>query len=191
MNINWEAIGCLAEGLGAVGVIATVIYVALRIRHSAEAVRSSTEHALISQEMSLAALIAEHANIYRRGKKKIDELDADEVVVFEQLVIASMALLYSAFAQYKRGLVPESTWHAYLSDWPKLINQPGFREQWIQLQTLYPPEFIDSLDSAATITGYAVREVYLQPHLNVRVIYFVTSTNISTSLPPFSFAVTV
>jgi hypothetical protein len=77
-------------------------------------VRGSTEHALISQEMSLAALIAEHANIYRRGKKNIDELDADEVVVFEQLVIASMALLYSAFAQYNRGLVPESTWHAYL-----------------------------------------------------------------------------
>jgi hypothetical protein len=153
MNINWEAIGSLAEGLGAVGVIATVIYVALQIRRSSEAVRGSTEHALISQEMTLAALIAEHANIYRRGGENIDELDADEVVVFEQLVIASMALLYSAFAQYKRGLVPESTWHAYLSDWPRYMNQSGFREQWKKLQNLYPQEFIDNLDSAFTSTG--------------------------------------
>lgn len=153
MNINWEAIGALAEGLGAIAVIATVIYVALQIRNNSEAVLGSTEHALISQEMSLAALIAEHANIYRRGKRNIDELDADEVVVFEQLVIASMALLYSAFAQYKRGLIPESTWHAYLSDWPNYINQPGFQAQWKQLKNSYPPEFIDSLDNASTSTG--------------------------------------
>ncbi len=72
--MNWEAIGAIGESLGAIGVIVTVIYVALQIRQNSEAVRGATEQNLMSQEMALYALLAEHANVYRRGRSGLDNL---------------------------------------------------------------------------------------------------------------------
>ncbi len=148
MDVNWEAIAAIAEGLGAIGVIATVIYVGLQIRHNSHAVQGATEQALVSQEMALFALMAEHPNIYRRGAGNVDALDADEVVVFENLVSAVMSQLYSAFAQFQRGLIPEPVWAAYLSEWPDYLEQDGFKSVWRDLEKGYPIEFRRSLAEA-------------------------------------------
>ena len=40
--MNWEAIGAIAELLGAVGVIASLVYLATQIRHSREQMRENT-----------------------------------------------------------------------------------------------------------------------------------------------------
>lgn len=42
MNWNWEALGAVAETLGAIGVIATLLYLAQQIRSNTRSVRSST-----------------------------------------------------------------------------------------------------------------------------------------------------
>ena len=150
--MNWEAIAAVAEGLGALGVIATVVYVALQIRHNAEAVQGSTEQALMTQEMNLYGLLAEHANVYRRGQESTDELDADEDVVFENLVAANMSQLYSAYGQYKRGLIPESVWTAYGSDWADFVDKRGFQDVWNRIQNSWPGEFRQALDRIAVKT---------------------------------------
>ena len=53
MVINWDAIAAISEGLGAIGVIATVAYVALQIRQNSRAIQGSTEQALMDQEINL------------------------------------------------------------------------------------------------------------------------------------------
>ena len=150
--MNWEAIGAIGEGLGAVAVIATVIYVALQIRKNSEAVQGSTEQALMSQEMALYTLLAEHASVYRRGQENMDSLDVDERIVFDQLVSAAMSQLYSAFVQYERGLIPQSVWAAYCAEWPERLNQVGFQCAWREAQKFYPVEFRQALDGLSAKT---------------------------------------
>ena len=70
--MNWEAIGAIAEALGAIGVISTVVYIALQIRHNSEAVQGSTEQALMSQEMAFYALTIENAGIWGRGRDSMN-----------------------------------------------------------------------------------------------------------------------
>ena len=147
--MNWEAIGAVAEGLGAIGVIATVVYVALQIRHNSEAVQGSTEQALMSQEMAFYALVIENAAIWGRGRDSMDELNAEETIVFENLVAAAMSQLYSAFVQYRRGLIPESVWVAYMGDWTAYLERAGFQHAWKNLQHAYPVEFRNTLDDIA------------------------------------------
>jgi hypothetical protein len=146
MELNWDAIGAIAESLGVIGVIVTVIYVGVQIRHNSQAVQGATEQALMTQEMALYALIAEHANVYRRGSERIDKLDADEYVVFENLVYAQMSQLYSAFVQFQRGLIPQSVWDAYIADWPDYIVEIGFRQVWDKIKNGYPSEFQQCLN---------------------------------------------
>ena len=149
MELNWDAIGAIAESLGVIGVIVTVVYVGVQIRHNSQAVQGATEQSLMTQEMALYALVAEHANVYRRGGEHIDQLDADEYVVYEHLVAAQMSQLYSAFVQFQRGLIPQSVWDAYTADWPDSILQIGFRHTWDRIKHGYPAEFQDCLDKIA------------------------------------------
>jgi hypothetical protein len=146
VDFNWDAIGAVSESLGVIGVIVTVVYVGVQIRHNSQAVQGATEQALMSQEMALYALLAEHANIYRRGSENADQLDADEYAVFEHLVSALMSQLYSAFVQFQRGLIPQSVWDAYTADWPDHINRLGFRHAWERIKHGYPAEFRQYLD---------------------------------------------
>ena len=141
MELNWDAIGAIAESLGVIGVIVTVVYVGVQIKHNSQAVQGATEQALMTQEMALYALVAEHANIYRRGGERIDQLDADEYVVYDNLVSAQMSQLYSAFVQFQRGLIPQSVWAAYTADWPDYRAQTGFCHTWDSIKHAWPAEF--------------------------------------------------
>jgi hypothetical protein len=143
--VNWEAIGAIAEGLGAVAVVATFIYLAIQIRHNSESVEGATEQALMDQEVAVYALLIEHADVYVRGLNTMDELDEAESIMFEYLVAANMSNLYSAFVQYKRGLVPKSVWDAYMGDWTHHLGEAGYQQAWKNLENSYPIEFRDSL----------------------------------------------
>ena len=114
--MNWDAIAAIAEGLGAVGVIATVIYLAYQIRQNTQSIQGSTEQSIMAQEMGLYALIAEHASVYRRGCANLTDLDSDEFVVFEYLVSAEQSQMYSAYVQFHNNQIPESLWKAYMAD---------------------------------------------------------------------------
>ena len=101
----------------------------------------------MNQEVSVYALLIENADVYGRGLKNMDELDATEAIMFENLVAANMANLYSAFVQYKRGLIPNSVWTAYMGDWTNHLAEAGYQQAWENLQSTFPVEFRDSLDS--------------------------------------------
>lgn len=146
MELNWDAISAIAEALGVIAVIVTVFYVGIQIRHNSQAVQGATEQALMTQEMALYALLAEHASIYRLGSENLEQLNEDDYVVFEQLVSATMSQLYSAFVQFERGLIPKSVWDAYLGDWPGYEAQAGFLQVWSNLKHSWPAEFRQCLD---------------------------------------------
>ena len=48
-RISWDAIGAVAELLGAIGVIATLLYVSRQIRESSKAQRTATQHAVLAE----------------------------------------------------------------------------------------------------------------------------------------------
>ena len=54
--MNWDAIGAIAELLGAVGVIASLIYLATQIRQNTRSVRGATYQSLVVGQQALASL---------------------------------------------------------------------------------------------------------------------------------------
>jgi hypothetical protein len=145
--MNWDAIAAVSEALGAIGVVATVVYLAFQIRQNTRSIQGSTEQGLMSLEMDLFGLLAQHASIYRRGSADIGNLTEDETSVYEQLVSAVMSQMYSAYVQYQRGLVPHSVWQTYLTEWEEsYLELPGFQLTWTLLQKTYPEEFFRSLN---------------------------------------------
>ena len=86
--MNWDAIGAIAETLGAIGVIASLVYLAGQIRHSREqmsqntqALRSSSFQLFreeISQAYSSAVENPGLIKIVRTGMDAYDELGEDD-----------------------------------------------------------------------------------------------------------------
>ena len=153
--MSWDAIAAIAEGLGAIGVIATVIYLAFQIRQNSNSIQGSTQQALMSQEITVFALLAQYANVFRRGCAGIEDLDADEVEIFEYLVSPVASQSYSAFVQYQRNLITESVWAPYIVDWINYVEKPGFRLAWSKIRSIYPIEFSQCLDEAEKNTNCA------------------------------------
>ena len=56
--MNWEAIGAIGELVGAVGVIATLAYLAVQIRQNSQAVRSSTRSDIAKTQMEINFILA-------------------------------------------------------------------------------------------------------------------------------------
>ena len=134
--------------IAAIATVATLVYLALQIRQNAKTVQGSTAQMVISLEINTFALIAQHAGIYQRGCKNVDDLNPEETVVFEQLVSAVMSLMATAFIQFQNGLMPD--YDTYIADWENTyLNEPGFQSVWAKLRQSYPKDFCEFLDEFA------------------------------------------
>ena len=103
---------------------------------------------VISLEINTFALIAQHAGIYQRGCKNVDDFNPEETVVFEQLVSAVMSLMAAAFIQFQNGLMPD--YDTYIADLENTyLNEPGFQSVWANLRQSYPKDFCEFLDEFA------------------------------------------
>ncbi len=63
--MNWEAIGAIAESLGAVGVITTLAYLAQQIRQNTSTVRTSASSAIRQTDIALNTFLAQDADVNR------------------------------------------------------------------------------------------------------------------------------
>lgn len=74
MDLNWNAIGAIGEMLGAVGVIASLLYLAIQVKGDREATGANTiqMRATAAREAQLAVATSDHlapilASVYRDG----------------------------------------------------------------------------------------------------------------------------
>jgi hypothetical protein len=87
--MNWEAIGAVGEVAGAIGVIFTLGYLALQIRHSNKLATWETHHASVASHADAMSGVLNNpdvAKIYRTGLMSPDELDEIEKIRFNQLL---------------------------------------------------------------------------------------------------------
>jgi hypothetical protein len=87
--MNWDAVGALAEAVGAAGVIATLAYLAIQIRRSnllATAESNRFSHNASSPTVLAIAQDPELARIFREGLGDRDSLSADDRVRFDMVV---------------------------------------------------------------------------------------------------------
>jgi hypothetical protein len=107
--MNWEAIGTVAEVIGAVAVVLSLIYVAAQIKHNTEVSRAHSINQINSQYgalMSQIALNEDLARIYRKATQGLD-LDPDETVRYTAYLSAFFAFIEEIFLLHRAGTYEE------------------------------------------------------------------------------------
>jgi hypothetical protein len=79
--MNWEAIAAIAELLGALGVIASLVYLAGQVRSSANQARQTAIQSVVNQMNKVWLDVAAdkgQADVWVRGSKGLSNLDDEK-----------------------------------------------------------------------------------------------------------------
>ena len=111
--MNWEAIGAVAEGLGAVGVIASLLYVGIQVRASTRA--AAVEAKLQSTRMYTDFLILlvqspDLNDVMIRGRRDFESLDQESYVQFSNLALVAFSFFSAAYFQFSKGTLNDDDW---------------------------------------------------------------------------------
>jgi hypothetical protein len=151
-----------AQILGGIGVIASLIYVAIQIRNNARAVRAATYHQVsntfISHWTGLAG-DAETLSVMLRGGKDFASLTGHvEQSRYYLNSMATMRRFENAWFQYKVGVLKETDWQAIAYDMDSLFAYPGIRFAWEGIKNRSSVEFRSYVDEVSK------RQAAIAPH---------------------------
>jgi cyanate lyase len=149
--MNWEAIGAIAETIGAAGVIASLLYLALQVRASTRA--SAVESKLVSARFQLDFFTSlvhfpELQEIMLRGRKDPSSLSREEYYRFSNLMQIAFGSFSAAHFQFREGAVSESDFYENLVTIRYFIQSPGCQQWWEKIgKLMYGPEFVAVIEA--------------------------------------------
>ena len=130
--MNWDAIGAIAEALGAIGVIVTLVYLSTQIRTNNIAIRTSTYLDLVNANHIRLATGSDPvlAELFDRGMQDPDSLKKIELFQFRQLILHQSRQFENMHYQYESRLIDEHLWEAWASSMKSFYSRPGAHQVW-------------------------------------------------------------
>ena len=166
VEMTFQDLGDIGEFVGAIGVVASLIYLALQIRQSSRQISENTNSVLGSVESQdarassdfLQALADDPAlgRVWRLGHSEPSKLSNDESTQFVMLMGSAFYRLAGSFAQYRRGLLSEDSWEPYDRLISRYLDSPAVMEWWTRGDVPFAKSFIAYVD--ARIPSSATRE---------------------------------
>ena len=142
--MNWEALGALAELLGACAVFATLVYLAVQIRQNTSAIRSSASqdvHANFAnwyaQTQSDPALL----DISIRGMEDYGSLSQTERAQFIALFMTFTIHTQNAFYKWRDGSLAPELWKGWEYVSMNIFATPGGKTFWEERRYLFADAF--------------------------------------------------
>jgi len=134
--MNWDAIGAIAELLGAVGVIASLVYLARQIRDGQRALRAGSYQQLrqdLFSAFNQGANDPQTARAIRAGMANFVELDEADAHQFNFWIHGVIHSYDNAFYQYRMGMLDDERWEMHRTDIVVFFaNNPGVAQWWRQ-----------------------------------------------------------
>ena len=131
--MNWDAIGAIGEIVGAIAVVATLLYLSAQIRQANRATRSESiqEATTAFNEINGWVVNDEQlARIFLVGSRDIDELSEEENVRFAFFLLSTFHVFETIFLQNRFGTIDPSIWESEMGSLKYLIAKPGVTAWW-------------------------------------------------------------
>ncbi len=154
--MNWEAIGAVAELLGALGVIASLAYLGLQVRQNTRQMRLNAESLGMTHEMggaqmsiSIATQVMgdpDFAELLRRARDEDVELTAVERLRWGTYLWTSLLVFQAGYQNYRKGLADPDSWEGHARNLTPLLSSPGARVWWDRNRGRFADSFAKYVD---------------------------------------------
>jgi hypothetical protein len=163
--MNWDAIGAVAELLGALGVITSLIYLAFQIRRNTRTQKRANVGDIATELATMARCTAtnpELASLLLQGHSDIGSLNSVERYRFDSFFYAFIANFERALIDAQSGDYPEEQLVPLRAAIAGFLGTDGGRAWWEQTRTWftsYGQQSIDAILSDETIDSRAATPV--------------------------------
>lgn len=123
-------LSALAQVISAVGVIISLIYLAVQVRQNTRAVRNSTHHHLTVTRLDYVGMVVQNpelSHILHRGSQDLTTLSAEERYRFSLLMYYLFSAGENFYYQYRQGALDEEQWARWCETLRNYFTQPGIR----------------------------------------------------------------
>jgi hypothetical protein len=131
--MNWEAIGAVGEILGAIGVIATLGYLAIQIRQSTKATKVANYNEAIHHMTAMMLHITkdeEISRIWPLGREGSGALSEEDKERFKNLMIAYFSHIQAEFLSFREGMCDRTACEAQARETADFLEFQGTASVW-------------------------------------------------------------
>ena len=149
MTLN--ELGNIGEFISSIGVVVSLIYLAVQIRKNTETERTSTYQSVVSDFGSLNRTMAGNAELsflYVKAMENFGELDSVEKARVSQLFFATFHYFENMFYQHKKGYLEEDVWRGWKRLMLTYYVRPGFQTWWSIRRDVFSESFGEFLDTS-------------------------------------------
>ena len=133
--MNWDAIGAVAEAIGAAAVVASLLYLALQIRAStrASAVESKLQTTRLLTEVLDSYIHTPELNeLQQRGSIDLESLSKEEYLQFSNMALKMFWFFSAAHFQFQKGTLADSDWYEVRVAMQYWLRGAGIRAWWLK-----------------------------------------------------------
>ena len=141
--------GTLAEVVSAVGIIITLIYLAIQIHQNTRQMKSQGMQLALRQFLAAfenSTATVGDADIMRRGLHSFDNLPPSDQGVFHSKMHAMLTGFAAVWYLYNDGLIPKYELQAMRGLFLLMLSSPGGSEWWNAFKHVPPPVLIEYID---------------------------------------------
>jgi hypothetical protein len=145
--MTWDAISAMGQLIGAVAVVATLIFLALQIRGNTMSVRQQCYNDIFTRRQEILMRISESESLHRIWQRGLagERLSAEEGNRFTFICVQMFKHLEDCFVQYRSGVVARRIWERELQMMATAVALPGWRAWWTEASQFFLPEFVDEI----------------------------------------------
>jgi hypothetical protein len=159
--MNWDAISAIAEVLGAVAVVGSLVYVGRQVAHNTAMMRvaAASETLEIDHELVLPLIDdKDFMEVWLKGDHRLNELDEadlNRVLIFERRAIT---LWYYNFQLHRQKFLSDELW-AHQSQMIRILGRrEAMREAWGMWKESHEIEFQQYVDDQFQIANDSLSE---------------------------------
>lgn len=142
-------LGSLGEFIGAIGVVASLAYLALQIRHNTRSVRSSMHQDMIESTLRVAESLSDNPDVGRivlKAETDYDNLTKEERIRFEAYAERVFGNFESVFYSYRNSMIEEDLWESWEASCLADISREAMRRFWLEERPPHLRDFMDFVD---------------------------------------------
>ncbi len=147
--MNWEAFGAIGEIVGAIAVVATLMYLARQMRQTAKATTGETMGSWLADYNNMVLEISkdpEVARIFRQGLTDFEQLNENDKMRFHTWMVAHLLNAQNVFLQLEDGIMHQRIADQILPFSAAMLNSKGGLYWWGTARSIWRPEFLDHMD---------------------------------------------
>jgi hypothetical protein len=152
--MNWEAIAAAAELLGAIGVIASLLYVAAQVRTSSRIARQDAArsvHAKLNAVIDSITRDEAVADLWVRGSQGLSTLSAAERVRLSTFLLQIFRVYEELLSYDETGV--DWDWEGFRTQISEIARMPGVTEWWELRRHWFSRHFRDEVTAMQRAPG--------------------------------------